>query len=78
MCADCRSVRERGTDNQPPFGSQAKTLNRLYNQVLLAPFFSPKSYADTTDEELETKLREEWEHFKESDLPLILKLVATI
>jgi hypothetical protein len=34
--------------------------------------------ADATDEELEIKIREQWEHFKESDLPLILKLVASV
>ena len=38
-------------------------------------FLSAKSYTDATDEELEIKIREQWEHFKESDLPLILKLV---
>jgi hypothetical protein len=49
-----------------------------YKEVFARTFLSPKSYADGTDEELEIKIKEQWEHFKESDLPLILKLVATV
>lgn len=66
------------SDNQPPFKPQAKSLNRLYNEVFARTFLSAKSYADATDEELEIKIREQWEHFKESDLPQILKLFATV
>jgi hypothetical protein len=65
------------SDNQPPFKPQAKSLNRLYNEVFARTFLSANSYADTSDKELEIRIREQWEHFKESDLPRILKLIAS-
>jgi hypothetical protein len=62
-------------DNQPPFKPQSKSLNKQYNEVFARTFLSAISYEDTTDEELQTKIQEQWEHFIESDLPMIAKFV---
>lgn len=56
--------------NQPPFKPLAKSLNRQYNEVYSHNFLAMKAYSEATEEDLETKIREQWKHFLESDLPL--------
>jgi hypothetical protein len=73
-----KNLFQHALENQPPFKPQAKSVNRQYNEVFARTFLSAKSYADTTDEELKIKIQEQWEHFNESDLPVILKLIAAV
>ncbi|MGA7556242.1 MAG: PD-(D/E)XK nuclease family protein [Candidatus Acidiferrales bacterium] len=62
-------------DNQPPFKPQSKSLNKQWNEIFARTFLSAISYEKTTDDELQRKIREQWEHFMESDLPMTTKLV---
>jgi hypothetical protein len=59
--------------NQPPFKPQAHSLNKYNNEIYSLDFLSAKAYSDTTDQELETKIREHWTHFLESELPILRK-----
>jgi hypothetical protein len=72
-----RDTRERllkiALDNRPPFKPQANYLNKFNNEIYSLDFLSAKAYSDTTDQELEAKIREHWTHFLERELPILRK-----
>jgi len=59
--------------NQPPFRPLAKALNRQYNEVYSQNFLSARAYSEDAEEELQVRIREQWKHFLESDLPFFAK-----
>lgn len=73
-----RETRERllqiALQNQPPFNPVAGTLNRKYNTVYAKNVLSAQAYSDGTEEELQAKIHERWEHFLKTDLPLFAKI----
>lgn len=72
-----RETREKllqiALQNQPPFKPLAKALNRQYNEVYSHNFLSSKAYSEDAEEELQARIRDQWKHFIESDLPLFVK-----
>jgi len=49
-----------------------KTLNKQWNEVYSHNFLSAKAYSEDI-EEIQGRIREQWKHFLESDLPLLVK-----
>ncbi len=58
-----------------PFKPSFKKTSDKYSTVLNHTFLSTDAYDNTTYEELETKIRELWDHFLADDLPKVLDTV---
>jgi hypothetical protein len=72
-----RDTRERllkiALDNRPPFKPAANFLNKFYNEIYSFDFLTAKAYSDAGEQDLETKIREHWARFLESELPILAK-----
>jgi hypothetical protein len=57
--------------HQPPFKLGRTTLRRQWNMLYQRTILSAGDYEDTTDDELQDKIRKQWDAFRENELPKI-------
>jgi hypothetical protein len=56
--------------HQPPFKAE-KILYSKYNRIYSRSFLDARDYEDASADELEKKIRDKWEQFRQHDLPAI-------
>ncbi|HYA42379.1 MAG TPA: PD-(D/E)XK nuclease family protein [Syntrophobacteraceae bacterium] len=65
-------------NNQPLFKPQSKSLNKQWNEVFNRDFLSSKSFHDLSEEDIEAKIREQWEQFLSNEMQAIAKLIEGV
>jgi hypothetical protein len=65
-------------NNQPLLKPQSKSLNKQWNEIFNRNFLSSKSYHDLSEEDIQAKIREQWEQFLGNEMQAMAKLIEGV
>jgi len=63
-------------ENQPPFKPQAKVLGKQWNEIYGRKLLDAKQLETLDEEEMQNKIREQWEEFLRVDMPVLSKKIG--
>jgi hypothetical protein len=65
-------------ENQPHFKPQSKVLGKQWNEIYGKNFLTARHLETFDEEEIQSKIREQWEDFLHVDMPVLSKMILGI